>query len=94
MARIDVQQYVSRNSTKIVQSVSARQEVILAAGAPRSPQILQVSGIGPRKLLAGLGIEVVEDLPGVGYNFHDQPAMFTGVTCEWMWTSSVEQHRS
>ncbi|KAI4251043.1 MAG: hypothetical protein LQ352_005104 [Teloschistes flavicans] len=73
-------QYVSRNSTKIVQSVSARQEVILAAGAPRSPQILQVSGIGPRKLLAGLGIEVVEDLPGVGYNFHDQPAMFTGVT--------------
>ncbi|KAL8632744.1 hypothetical protein Q9189_001449, partial [Teloschistes chrysophthalmus] len=76
-------QYVSRNNTKVVQSVSAKQEVILAAGAPRSPQILQVSGIGPRKLLAGLGIEVVEDLPGVGYNFHDQPAMFTGVTYDY-----------
>ncbi|KAL9581636.1 MAG: hypothetical protein Q9212_003785, partial [Teloschistes hypoglaucus] len=64
-------------------ATGVQQEVILAAGAPRSPQILQVSGIGPRKLLAGLGIELVEDLPGVGYNFHDQPAMFTGITYDY-----------
>ncbi|KAL8693092.1 MAG: hypothetical protein Q9218_002016 [Villophora microphyllina] len=76
-------QYVSRNKTKVMRSVSAKQEVILAAGAPRSPQVLQVSGIGPRGLLVGLGIDVVEDLPGVGYNFHDQPAMFTGVTYDY-----------
>ncbi|KAL8789649.1 MAG: hypothetical protein Q9213_001085 [Squamulea squamosa] len=69
-----------RNGTKTVQSVQAKQEVIVSAGAPRSPQILQLSGIGPRELLSSLGIDVIEDLPGVGYNFHDQPAMFAGVT--------------
>lgn len=56
-------------------------EVILAAGAPRSPQILQLSGVGPKKLLSGLGIEVLEDLPGVGYNFHDQPSFYVVLSC-------------
>ncbi|KAL8921112.1 MAG: hypothetical protein Q9208_005865 [Pyrenodesmia sp. 3 TL-2023] len=73
--------YVSRNDTKKVLSVQAGEEVIVAAGAPRSPQLLQISGIGPRKLLKGLGIDVVQSLPGVGYNFQDQPAMFASVTC-------------
>ena len=73
-------QFVSRNDTKSLQSVNATQEVILAAGAPRSPGLLQLSGIGPKKLLSTLGIPVIEDLPGVGYNFHDQPTIFTGVT--------------
>ncbi|KAL8730202.1 MAG: hypothetical protein Q9181_004741, partial [Wetmoreana brouardii] len=73
-------QYVSVNNTNIVQTVRASKEVIVAAGAPRSPQILQLSGIGPKKLLTDLRIEAIEDLPGVGYNFHDQPAMFTQVT--------------
>ncbi len=41
-------------------------EVILAAGALMSPQILQRSGIGPAGLLCDLGIEVVADSPGVG----------------------------
>ncbi len=72
---------MARNDTKRTHSVKAKQEVIIAAGAPRTPGLLQLSGIGPKKLLSGLGINVVEDLPGVGYNFHDQPATFTGVTC-------------
>ncbi|KAL8703907.1 MAG: hypothetical protein Q9201_002919 [Fulgogasparrea decipioides] len=76
-------QYVSRNNTSIVQTVRAGKEVIVAAGAPRSPQILQLSGIGHKKLVADLGIEVIEDLPGVGYNFHDQPAMFTQATYDY-----------
>ncbi|KAL8996194.1 MAG: hypothetical protein Q9169_004260 [Polycauliona sp. 2 TL-2023] len=76
-------QFVSRNDTQAVQSVRARQEVIVSAGALRSPQILQLSGIGPRKLLSSLGIDVVEDLPGVGYNFQDQPTMFAGVTYDY-----------
>ncbi|KAI4261945.1 MAG: hypothetical protein L6R42_002864 [Xanthoria sp. 1 TBL-2021] len=76
-------QFLQRNGTETVQSVRAKQEVIIAAGAPRSPQILQLSGIGPRKLLSRLGIDVVEDLPGVGYNFQDQPAMFAGVTYDY-----------
>ncbi len=51
--------------------IKARQEVILAAGAIGSPQIMQVSGIGPGELLRGLGIEVAHDLPGVGAGLHD-----------------------
>lgn len=52
-------------------SVQARHEVILSAGAIGSPQILQLSGIGPTPLLQQLGIEVVADVPGVGANLQD-----------------------
>ena len=75
--------FASRNDTKALHTVSAIAEVIIAAGAPRSSGLLQLSGIGPKTLLSGLGIEVIEDLPGVGYNFHDQPAIFTGVTYDY-----------
>ena len=46
-------------------------EVILCAGAVGSPQILQLSGIGPGALLHQHGITVVQDLPGVGANLQD-----------------------
>ncbi|PZP32460.1 MAG: choline dehydrogenase [Roseateles depolymerans] len=46
-------------------------EVILAAGAIGSPQILQLSGLGPGGLLQSLGVDVVQDLPGVGANLQD-----------------------
>ncbi len=49
----------------------ARRETILAAGAIGSPQLLQLSGIGPGALLSRHGITVVRDLPGVGENLHD-----------------------
>jgi choline dehydrogenase len=49
----------------------ARKEVILAAGSIGSPQILQLSGIGPGQLLREHGIAVRHDLPGVGGNLHD-----------------------
>ena len=51
--------------------LEARREVILAAGAIGSPQILQLSGIGPGSLLQQHGIDVVHDLAGVGENLHD-----------------------
>jgi choline dehydrogenase len=51
--------------------VRARREVILAAGSIGSPQILQLSGVGPADLLRKLGIPVVHELPGVGENLHD-----------------------
>ncbi len=51
--------------------VEAKQETILAAGAIGSPQILQLSGIGPRNLLEKHQIKVVHELPGVGENLHD-----------------------
>ena len=46
-------------------------EVILCCGATESPALLQRSGIGPRALLEGLGIDVHADLPGVGANLQD-----------------------
>lgn len=51
--------------------VQAQQEVILCAGAFGSPQILQLSGIGPAEHLKKLGIELKLDLPGVGSNLQD-----------------------
>ncbi len=51
--------------------VRACKEVILSAGAIGSPQILQLSGIGPAGLLKRHGIEVAHDLPGVGENLQD-----------------------
>lgn len=54
-----------------IAQVRARREVILSAGAIGSPQILQLSGIGPAGLLKRHGIEVAHDLPGVGENLQD-----------------------
>jgi len=54
-----------------VKRVAAAREVILAAGAIGSPQIMQLSGIGPGGLLQSLGIPVRLDAPGVGENLHD-----------------------
>ena len=48
-----------------------RGEVLLAAGAIQSPQLLQLSGIGPAPLLQSRGIAVVRDLRGVGENLQD-----------------------
>ena len=53
------------------QIAEARREVILAAGSIGSPQILQLSGVGPAALLKEHGIEVEHNLPGVGENLHD-----------------------
>jgi len=53
------------------ESARARREVILAAGAFNSPQLLQLSGIGPAPHLQSLGIPVIADVPGVGANLQD-----------------------
>lgn len=45
----------------------------LSAGAPRSPQLLMLSGVGPAARLHAHGIDVVADLPGVGHRLHDHP---------------------
>lgn len=59
-----------RKDTRIVE-VRARREVILAAGAFVTPQILMLSGIGPGEHLREHGIEVRVDAQGVGANLHD-----------------------
>ncbi|KAK5659097.1 hypothetical protein OQA88_1187 [Cercophora sp. LCS_1] len=54
-----------------VRNVYAKKEVILAAGAIQTPQLLQVSGIGPASVLQAAGITVRKDAPSVGANFQD-----------------------
>jgi choline dehydrogenase len=49
----------------------ATSEVIVSAGAIESPRLLMLSGIGPAGHLRSLGIDVTQDLPGVGENLHD-----------------------
>jgi choline dehydrogenase-like flavoprotein len=54
----------------------ANTELILAAGAIHTPQILQLSGVGPASVLKAAGVEVLVDLPGVGNNFQDHPTAY------------------
>jgi choline dehydrogenase len=51
--------------------VRAAREVILACGTIKSPQLLQLSGVGPRSVLERQGIPVVHDAPGVGEDLQD-----------------------
>ncbi len=57
-----------------VTEVRAKREVILSGGAINSPQLLQLSGIGPAGLLQSLGIEVKHEVAGVGENLRDHYA--------------------
>ena len=56
-------------------TIQARGGVVLSAGSIGSPAILLRSGVGPGSDLSALGIDVLHDLPGVGENLHDHPAV-------------------
>jgi choline dehydrogenase len=62
----------SDNGSVPLRQVFAAREVILCGGAFNSPQLLKLSGIGPRAELERFGIPVVQDLPGVGENLQDR----------------------
>lgn len=61
---------VSSNNETL--TLKAKKEVIIAGGVFQSPQLLQVSGVGPKTLLQKHGIPIVADRPGVGQNMQDQ----------------------
>ena len=63
------------------ESISAG-EVILCGGAFNSPQLLQLSGIGKADHLRSLGIDVVQDLPGVGENLQDHLEVYVQHACK------------
>lgn len=62
---------VAFRQNKNPQSVTARREVILSAGAFQSPQLLMLSGVGPADHLRAHGVEIVADAPEVGQNLQD-----------------------
>lgn len=70
----------------------ASKEVILTAGGLGTPKILQLSGIGPKKLLDKFGIPVVSDLPGVGQNLQDQPTLTIPYNCQRLAPDSTVNH--
>ncbi|KAJ6498249.1 alcohol oxidase [Mycena vulgaris] len=63
-------QYIAGNKTY---TVEVTKEVILSAGTLKTPQILELSGVGNKELLSKHDIPLVLDLPGVGENFQDHP---------------------
>jgi len=63
----------------------AKAEVILSAGAIGSPQILQLSGIGPGALLQNHGVTVLRDVPGIGTNLQDHLQL----RCAWRLTGAT-----
>ncbi|HET6977362.1 MAG TPA: FAD-dependent oxidoreductase [Pyrinomonadaceae bacterium] len=65
-----------------VKDIAVDREVILAAGAINSPKLLMLSGIGEAKALRSFGIDVVENLPGVGENLQDH-VLVSGVVFKY-----------
>jgi len=62
-------QYLTRGLMRV--TARAQREVILAAGAINSPQLLLLSGVGPVDHLRSVGVQTVHELPGVGHNLQD-----------------------
>lgn len=75
--------------------LTAEREVILAAGAFNSPQLLQLSGIGAAADLEPHGIEVLHDLPGVGANLqdHQSTAVVFGASGKFCFESQLRLDR-
>ncbi len=65
-----------------IHTIHAYREVISAAGSIGSPQLLQLSGIGPAEVLQKAGVEVVKDLPGVGENLQDHLEVYFQYKCQ------------
>src|SRR5580765_3403839 len=73
---------VKINTEGAVKDIGADKEVIVAAGAIGSPKLLMLSGVGDAKALRSLGIDVVENLPGVGENLQDH-VLLSGVVFKY-----------
>ena len=72
---------VAYRSAGIPRTARARKEILISGGAFNSPQLLQLSGIGPADLLRQHGIEVVLDAPGVGADLQDHMQVRVVMRC-------------
>ncbi|MFV3308274.1 choline dehydrogenase [Pseudomonas sp. NY15181] len=72
---------VSLQTNGVSREVYADKEIILCGGAFNSPQLLQLSGVGPRDVLEAAGVGVVHELPGVGANLQDHPDLVIKFRC-------------
>ncbi|ORY73612.1 GMC oxidoreductase-domain-containing protein [Leucosporidium creatinivorum] len=66
---------VATASNTTILTATASSEVILSAGSIQTPQLLELSGVGDSSILNPLGISTVVNLPGVGANLQDHPAI-------------------
>ncbi|WP_136487267.1 choline dehydrogenase [Vibrio sp. H11] len=65
-----------------IETATATQEVVSCAGSIGSPQLLQLSGIGPRDVLENAGVKVEHELPGVGENLQDHLEIYFQYRCQ------------
>ena len=65
----------------VLRTARARKEILVSSGAYNSPQLLQLSGVGPAELLRQLGIDVVLDAPGVGHVLQDHMQVRVVMRC-------------
>uniref|UniRef100_A0A1A9WL86 Glucose-methanol-choline oxidoreductase N-terminal domain-containing protein n=1 Tax=Glossina brevipalpis TaxID=37001 RepID=A0A1A9WL86_9MUSC len=79
-----------------MRKILVRKEIIISGGAVNSPQILLLSGVGPKDDLKKVGVRPVHDLPGVGKNLHNHVAYFTNFfiddadTAPLNWATAME----
>ncbi|XP_072934415.1 glucose dehydrogenase [FAD, quinone]-like [Epargyreus clarus] len=76
-------EYIKNGTTR---TVGVNKEAILSAGTLNSPQILMLSGVGPKETLERFNIPVIKDLPGVGQNLHNH----VGVQLQFKLTKEPE----
>ena len=65
----------------LIQTATAKREIIVSAGSIGSPALLQRSGIGPTAVLQRAGVDVVHNLPGVGENLQDHLEVYFQYKC-------------
>jgi choline dehydrogenase-like flavoprotein len=71
-------EYSAEGQTRLAR---AAREIVLSSGAYNSPQLLQLSGVGPAPLLQSLGIPIVADMPGVGEGLNEHYSGRTMMRC-------------
>jgi choline dehydrogenase-like flavoprotein len=78
----DKREQFAATADGVSRNITCSKEVILAAGAIKSPVLLQVSGIGPAPILSSINVSVQIDLPGVGMNLQDHGMVGAFYNCK------------